>query len=56
MDHHVAAAEYHEEAAESHRLAAAYYAYGYYQQTNEKARLAQDRGKQADERCVQAME
>ena len=55
-DHHVAAAEHHEEAAESHRMAASHYAYGDYQQANEQARLAKDYGKQAEERCILAME
>jgi hypothetical protein len=56
MDHHVAAAGYHEEAAESHRKAAALYAYGDYQQANEHALLAKGHGERAGECCALAME
>jgi hypothetical protein len=56
MDHHVAAANYHEEAAESHRKAAALYAYGDYQQATEHAQLAKTYGQQAEESCALAME
>ncbi len=55
IDHHVAAAELHEDAAESHRSAAAHYSYGDYQQANEQARLAKDYGLKAVEHCQQAM-
>ena len=56
MDHHVAAAGHHEDAAESHRKAAALYAYGDHQQANEHALLAKSYGQQAEECCVLAME
>ena len=56
MDHHVAAANYHEEADESHRKAAALYAYGDYQQATEHAQLAKTYGQQAEESCALAME
>jgi len=55
-DHHVAAAECHEEAALSHRQAAAYYSYGDYQQANEQARLARGCGRQAENYCALAMD
>jgi hypothetical protein len=55
-DHHVAAAELHEEAAGAHRLAAAHYIYGDYQQANEQARLAKGYGRQAENYCGLATE
>jgi hypothetical protein len=56
VGHHVAAAERHDEAAESHRQAAAHYTYGDYQQANEQARLAKGFGERAEEHCSRAME
>lgn len=56
VDHHIAAAERHEEAAEYHRLAAAHYTYGEYQQANEQALLARSAGQKAEEHCLLALE
>lgn len=56
VDHHVAAAENHEEAALSHRKAAAHYMYGDYQQAINESDLAKNYGKQAAEHCNLAME
>ena len=56
VDHHRAAAEHLEEAAEYHRLAASHYTYGDYQQANENALLAKGLARRAEEHCLLAME